>query len=40
MIWQNDNFLLADHVKLFYTVSASPLNFIKNPVGSKILLEG
>jgi hypothetical protein len=25
MTWQNDDFLLADCVKLFYTVSVSPL---------------
>jgi hypothetical protein len=30
MTWQNDGFLLADRVKLFYTVSASPLNSIYN----------
>jgi hypothetical protein len=25
MTWQNDDFLLADRVKLFYTVTAFPL---------------
>jgi hypothetical protein len=28
MTWQNDDFLLADCVKLFYTISASPLNYL------------